>query len=244
MADRSLARHALRGAIVLDAVRVALPPGSLDILDAGGGTGGFAVPLAEDGHRVTVLDPSPDSLAALERRIAEAGVSGSVRAVQGEAAAVREVLGDGVYDVVLCHSVLEVVDDPRTAIGVLAGVLRDGGLASVLVANRAAAVLARALAGRLDEATALLDDPTGRWGPSDALARRFTEVEIVALLSDAGLRVRSVHGIRTVSDLISGAVVDADPVAAEELLGLERRLSTRREFLPVAGQLHVLADRG
>src|SRR5262249_19206028 len=38
----------------------------LDILDAGGGTGGFAVPLAGLGHNVTVIDPSPDSLAAAE----------------------------------------------------------------------------------------------------------------------------------------------------------------------------------
>ena len=40
----------------------------LDVVDAGGGTGGFAVPLARAGHRVTVVDPSPDSLAALVRR--------------------------------------------------------------------------------------------------------------------------------------------------------------------------------
>src|SRR5699024_246507 len=38
----------------------------LEIVDAGGGTGGVAVPLAELGHRVTVVEPSPDSLAALE----------------------------------------------------------------------------------------------------------------------------------------------------------------------------------
>ena len=55
-------------------------------LDVGGGTGGFAVPLAELGHRVTVVDPSPDALAALQRRAAEAGVADRVRAVQGDAA--------------------------------------------------------------------------------------------------------------------------------------------------------------
>src|ERR1700691_3943679 len=48
--------------------------GSLDVVDVGGGTGGFAVPLARLGHSVTVIDPSPDSLAAAQRRAAEAGV--------------------------------------------------------------------------------------------------------------------------------------------------------------------------
>ncbi|MEV1147933.1 methyltransferase domain-containing protein, partial [Micromonospora sp. NPDC049799] len=45
----------------------------LTVLDVGGGTGGFAVPLAHAGHRVTVVDASPDALAALTRRAAEAG---------------------------------------------------------------------------------------------------------------------------------------------------------------------------
>src|SRR5690606_17950951 len=62
----------------------------LNIVDAGGGTGGAAVPLARLGHRVTVVDSSPDSLAALERRAAEAGVR--VNAVQGDAEGLRELL--------------------------------------------------------------------------------------------------------------------------------------------------------
>ncbi|HZP54968.1 methyltransferase domain-containing protein, partial [Actinocrinis sp.] len=93
----------MRTAVVWDVVRSALEtikretapsqaarPGEviggtvpLDVVDVGGGTGGFAVALARLGHRVTVVDPSPDALAALERRAAEAGVSGSVRAAQG-----------------------------------------------------------------------------------------------------------------------------------------------------------------
>ncbi|MGH3257372.1 MAG: methyltransferase domain-containing protein, partial [Streptosporangiaceae bacterium] len=44
----------------------------LDIVDVGGGTGGLAVPFASLGHNVTVIDPSPDALAAAQRRAAEA----------------------------------------------------------------------------------------------------------------------------------------------------------------------------
>ena len=46
--------------------------GSRDVLDIGGGTGGFAVRVAELGHRVPVVDPSPDALASLDRRAREA----------------------------------------------------------------------------------------------------------------------------------------------------------------------------
>src|SRR5215213_4890991 len=54
----------------------------LTVLDVGGGTGGFAVPMAEAGHRVTVVDASPDALASLLRRAGETGAV--VHAVQGD----------------------------------------------------------------------------------------------------------------------------------------------------------------
>ncbi|HEX2314327.1 MAG TPA: SAM-dependent methyltransferase, partial [Thermomonospora sp.] len=58
----------VRTAVVWDALRrvvdeLAGSSGGLDVVDAGGGTGGFAVPLARLGHRVTVVDASPDALA-------------------------------------------------------------------------------------------------------------------------------------------------------------------------------------
>ena len=215
---------------------------SLHVLDAGGGTGGFAVPLAELGHQVTVVDPSPDSLAALERRAAEAGISGAVHAVQGDVAQLPDLAAPDGVDVVLCHSVLEVVDDPAAAAAAVARVLRPGGIASVLAAGRGAAVIARALAGHFDEAAQVLADEHGRFGPADALVRRFTEPELVALLADAGLRVDSVHAVRVFSDLVPGALLD-DPTAGEALLALEAAVAERPEFRALATQLHVLALR-
>jgi len=126
----------------------------LDIVDAGGGTGGFAVPLASLGHSVTVIDPSPDSLAAAQRRAAEQNVP--LRAVQGEAADLAALAGAQSADLVLCHSVLEYVDSPPAAMAAIAAALRPGGAVSVLTASAVAAVIHRALAGRFDEARRLL----------------------------------------------------------------------------------------
>ena len=64
---------------------------ALDIVDVGGGTGGLAVPFAALGHNVTVVDPSPDALAAAQRRAAEADAR--LAAVQGEAASLDSVVG-------------------------------------------------------------------------------------------------------------------------------------------------------
>lgn len=213
--------------------------GGLVVVDAGGGTGGFAVPLAELGHRVTVVDPSPDSLAALQRRAAERGLH--VEALQGDLLDLPRLVAPGSADLVLCHSVLEVVDAAAAALAAAAGTLRPGGRLSLLVANRDAAVLARALAGRPDEAAHALTHPAGRWGPADGTARRWTPAGISALVADAGLVVEQLHGVRTVSDLVPSAVLDTEPGAAAALLALERTLSDRPPFRDLATQLHVLA---
>ncbi len=249
MPDRT--RRSVRTAVVWDLLSAALATRvaevgrpALDVVDAGGGTGGFAVPLAEQGHRVTVVDPSPDALAALERRAAEVGVRERVRAVQGDVAGLLDVVPASSADVLLCHGVLEHVDDPATALSACRAVLHPGGgVLSLLVAQRAAAVLARALAGRLDQARHVVDDPAGRWGDSDPMPRRFDEPGVRTLLAAAALEVRAVDGVRVLADLVPEALVDAEPGAADELLALERSLAADPTFRAVATQLHVLAAR-
>ncbi len=236
----------VRTAVVWDVLSEATgrPGGApLDVLDVGGGTGGFAVPLAEAGHRVTVVDPSPDALAALSRRAQERGLADRVQAVQGDLEDIPTLVPASSADLVLCHSVLQVVDDPGSALRSLAGVLRPSGQLSLLVGNRDAAVLARALAGRPADAVRLLTDPDGRWGEADGVARRWTPGQLTALVAAAGLEVAQVHGIRVVADLVPSAVLDAEPGGPAALLALERALADRLPFRDLATQLHVLARR-
>ncbi|TDE13984.1 class I SAM-dependent methyltransferase [Jiangella asiatica] len=214
----------------------------LDIVDLGGGSGVFAVPLARIGHRVTVVDPSPNALATLARRAADAGVGVQITGLQGDAAGLVAVAGQASADVVVCHGVLEVVDDPPAAVEGLAACLRPGGVASVVVAQRYAAVLAKALAGHLADARRLLDDPDGRWGASDPLPRRFDEPGLAALLTGGGLEVLDVHGVRFLTDLIAGAVVD-DPADAAALADLEAAAVAHPAFRAVAAALHVVARK-
>jgi len=242
-------RSSLRTAVVWEVLRHALERRAaeagrpvLDVLDTGGGTGNFAVPVARLGHRVTVVDPSPDALFALERRAAEAGVTDLVRAVQGDIQTLPEAADPESVDAVLCHGVLEYVDDPAESLAQLAGVLRKGGVVSLLAANRNGAVLARAIAGHFAEARQALEDQHGSWGAGDPVPRRFTGDELVALASGAGLHVASVHGVRIFSDLVPGVLVDTEPGALEQLLSLEQAAAEDAAFHAIATQLHLLCE--
>ncbi len=250
MVDRLRGRRSPRTAVVWDVLRDALAGQvavtgrvGLDILDAGGGTGGFAVPLAQLGHTVTVVDPSPDALASLDRRAAEAEVTGRIHGVQGDAAGLLDVVAPASADVVLCHGVLEHVEDPAAAVTALARVLRVGGVLSLLVAQRTAIVLARALSGHFAEALHALRDPHGRWGPGDPVPRRFTEAEVLAVLAAADLRIRTVHGAPVFADLVPGSLLDLEPGAAEALAELELAVAEHPVLAGVATALHLLAVR-
>jgi ubiquinone/menaquinone biosynthesis C-methylase UbiE len=208
------------------------------VIDIGGGTGGFAVRVAELGHRVTVIDPNPDALAILGRRAEESGVADLVAARQGDVASLPGLVPDGSADVVLCHGVLEIVDDPAAALSALAGVLRPGGVLSLLVNQRHAAVVARAMAGHFNLARTMLD------GPAVAGAtRRFTSDEVSALLDAAGFETTAMHAVRVFVDLVPSSLVELEPGAAVALVELEKAVADRPEYLPLGTQLHVLATR-
>jgi SAM-dependent methyltransferase len=207
----------------------------LRVLDVGGGSGMFAVPLAQLGHDVTVVDPSADALATLGRRAGTAGVGERVRGLQGDGDLLHEVLptagGDG-YDLALCHFVLEVVDDPAVTLREIAGALRPGGQVSVATANRAGAVLARALSGHPVEALGLLDDRKGD-------RRRFDPAGLLTLVENAGLRPGPWRGVSVVADLLDAAS-GADPSAVR---ALELALAGVSPYRDIATGLHVLAAR-
>jgi S-adenosylmethionine-dependent methyltransferase len=203
-------------------------------LDCGGGSGTFAVPLAQAGATVTVIDISVDALATLMRRAEEGGVGERVEAVQGDIESLSDVIGDREFDVVLAHGIFEVLDDPTSVFASMATAVLPGGLISVLVANPVASVLNRALAGDLDAALREFDELDSSTRVSPALVRSWAAAY--------GLSVESVHGIGVFTDFVTGAAVDA-PGARDVLAQLEIASSTRNPFAEIATRQHLLLRR-
>jgi SAM-dependent methyltransferase len=214
----------------------------LRVLDVGGGSGMFAVPLARLGHDVTVVDPSADALATLRRRADTAGVGALVHGLQGDGDLLHEVIpaagGEG-FDLALCHYVLEVVDDPAVTLGEISRALRPGGQVSVATVNRAGAVLGRAVAGHPVEALAQLEDRDPAPARSKPAHRRFSPDDMLALVEGAGLRPGPWRGVSVVADLLE-ATSGAEPGAVR---ALELALAGQSPFRDIATGLHVLATR-
>lgn len=211
------------------------------VLDVGCGSGVWAVPLAAQGAWLTVVDPSPDALASLARRAREAGVADRITAVQGDVDCLGELVPAGEADLVLGHGVLEVVDDLPRAMSALVSALAPGGVLSILAAGRAAAVLHRALIGRVGEALHVLTDPDGRVGPHDPLLRRFDVGGLSTLLSGAGLELELLQGDAVVADLIASGTLEGAPGGAAALAELEQVASSTAALREIASRLHAMA---
>jgi len=215
---------------------------SLLILDVGCGTGALAARLARLAHNVTLLDSSIEMLDFAERALRDAGLAGNVALKHGEAAQLTHLFPDTLFDLVLCHNILEYVDDPADVLRRAACLLRHPGILSVLVRNRAGEVLKAAL--KDGDVAAAENNLTADWGHESLYGgsvRLFAPESLHAMLASASLTVIAERGVRVISDYLPSSVQRNDDY--KRIFELERKLGRQPEFAALARYTHCLAHR-
>lgn len=215
--------------------------GLLRALDLGCGTGATAARLARLGIHVTLLDSSPAMLDLAERTIVEAGVRDKTTIKHGDASQLTDIFEAGSFDVILCHNVLEYVNDANAVLRAAARVLRDSSaVLSVLVRNQAGEVLKAALqAGDLAGAETYLSAEWGEESLYGDKVRLFTAEALERMLKDASLIVTAGRGVRVIADYLPANISRA--AEYERIFALERKLGGRPEFFAVARYMHCVA---
>jgi len=207
---------------------------SLCALDVGCGTGATGVRLARLGMQVTLLDSSPAMLDIAKRTAQEAGVTDKAVLQHGDATRLTNFFHTASFDVILCHNVLEYLDDPVAVLCAAARALRDSSaILSVLVRNRAGEVFKAAIqAGDLAVAE---NNLTAEWGEESLYGGRvrlFTSDSLQAMLKAASLAVIAERGVRVLADYLPSRISRSAEYA--RILELERKLSSRPEYAAVA----------
>lgn len=217
------------------------------VVDVGGGSGVWAVPFAVSGCLVTVVEPNPNALATLRRRAAEEGVAELMTVVADDSEALGAHVPAETAELILAHGLLEVVDDPTSTVEALTRALAPGGTLSVLAGNRFAAVLQRALTGKLAQARSLLAAPDGVLpGDGETVLRRFDRAELEGLLVSSGLEVSLLQGDGVVSDIVPEPDTDSRAGVASweaDLGEFEAMAASVPALRDVASRVHVLARK-
>jgi S-adenosylmethionine-dependent methyltransferase len=227
----------LRSGLAFENLKAFLPPqanGPLCALDVGGGTGATAVRLAQLGIHVTLLDSSPAMLDIAQRAAREAAVTEKIVLKHGDAAHLETLFHVGSFDVILCHNILEYIDDPGAVLRGAARALRDSSaILSLLVRNQAGEVLKAAIqAGDLAGAE---NNLTAEWGQESLYggrARLFTSDSLQTMLKAASLAAIAERGVRVIADYLPARI--SRSAEYERILDLERKLGSRPEFSAVA----------
>jgi S-adenosylmethionine-dependent methyltransferase len=216
---------------------------SLVALDVGGGTGAIAVHLAGLGLHVTLLDSSLPMLDFAKRAAREAGVTERIALKHGDVAQLENLFHAGSFDVILCHNLLEYVDDPRAVLRNASRALRDSSsMISILVRNQAGEVLKAAM--KDGDLPATKHNLTAEWAHESLYGGRvrlFTAESLQTMLLESSLAVTAERGVRVISDYLPPSVSRNDEY--KRIFELERMLGRRPEFAAVARYTHCLAHR-
>lgn len=235
-------RGRVRFELLLGQVLEALPRPPAEVVDAGGGTGQLAVPLARLGHRVTVVDTSAAMLATCAQRAADESpeLAERIATVQGDAVELPSLLGAASQDAALCHEVVTCVDDAAAVLGALAEVLRPGGVLSLTFANRDWLVLRAGRRGDWPVALRLLDEPSATEEGRRQAHRAMTADELGVHVAKAGFEVVGSYGVSVFAE---GREDDVDGAALRALLELERRVAGREPYRSGAQVVHLIGRR-
>lgn len=221
-----------------------LPPKNpMYALDIGCGTGAAAVRLAPVGFHVTQLDSSPAMLDLATEAAEQAGIADRVTFQHGSAAQLTQLFPMASFDVILCHNVLEYIDDPAAILRAAAGLLRDkSAILSILVRNRAGEVLKSAI--KAGDLSAAENNLTAEWGFESLYGdkvRLFTPSGLRVMLNAESLELLAERGVRVLADYLTPRISRSSDY--ERILALERKLGCRPEYAAIARYTQCLARR-
>lgn len=222
----------------LDELLQGLPPGPLRILDAGGGFGPLSQRLAARGHSVVLCDLSAEMLALARAQVAEKGLDERFDFIHGpiQSLSVDEL---GRFDLVLCHAVLEWVEDQAGLLATLGALLADGGHLSLMFYNRDGLLFHSLVMGNFDYVHADLvkkrrQKLTPAWPCRPDLVYRW--------LTELGFAITGRSGVRVIHDyMVEREVKHQRP---DELIAMELAHARREPFVHLGRYIHVLARKG
>ena len=202
------------------------------ILDFGSGEGITANHFAEK-NDVTAIEPSKEMLSNAWKDYEYTQIVGDVNALSA--------FKNETFDMIICHNVLEYIDDKAAVIKSLARVLKKDGIISIVKHNRAGRVMQMAvLLDDFEKANEILDGK-GSTASKFGTIRYYEDNDITKW--EPQITISDILGIRTFWDLQQNQQKHGDEAWQEKMLQLELRVSQMREYKNIAFFHHLLLKK-
>lgn len=202
------------------------------ILDFGSGEGITANHFAKK-NDVTAIEPSEEMLSNAWKDYKYVQIVGDVDALTA--------FKDEEFDIIICHNVLEYIDDKEAVVKALARVLKKDGILSIAKHNRAGRVMQMAvLLDDFEKANALLDGENSTASKFGAI-RYYEDKDILDW--EPKLTITDFFGIRTFWDLQQNQKKHSDEEWQDRMIQLEMRVAQIPEYREIAFFHHLLLTK-
>ena len=202
------------------------------ILDFGSEEGITANHFAEK-NDVTAIEPSKKMLSNAWKDYEYTQIVGDVNALSA--------FKNETFDMIICHNVLEYIDDKAAVVKALARVLKKDGIISIVKHNRAGRVMQMAvLLDDFEKANEILDGKDSTASQFGTI-RYYEDNDITKW--EPQITVSDILGIRTFWDLQQNQQKHGDEAWQEKMLQLELRVSQMQEYKNIAFFHHLLLKK-
>lgn len=190
----------------------------LKVLDAGGGLGQISCWLARKGHEVVLAEPAVEMLDYSAKRLARykiATLNTSIQQLTEHLPASQQG-----FDLIVCHAVLEWLQEPKETLNQLLQHLAPQGHLSLMFFNADALLLANVLRGNWQR---VLEKGLQGKGKGKRLTpiSPLQPTEVIAWLETAGFEITATTGVRVFNDYLR---LKLPPEATQaRLVEIERR---------------------
>ncbi|HEY3462811.1 MAG TPA: class I SAM-dependent methyltransferase [Gaiellaceae bacterium] len=218
-----------------------LPAPPARIIDIGGGAGHQTFRLADRGYNVVLADPSEEMLRRASEQLAHLGdeTQRRIELIQTDANECANLYPDGEFDAAVCQGVVMYLPSTEPVVEVLAGLVRPGGIVSLIAKNAEALAMRAALERRYADAINLFDagSDLGRVG---IVTRGDTLDSLKNSFKRHRLDLVAWYGIRVFTDHLATEPPGEDSALAVEA---EWRAGQTDPYRQVARLLHLIGER-
>lgn len=216
----------------------------LNILDVGGGNGVDAITYAQQGHSVTIIDVSAEMLADACRNAEIANVTERITCCHADLAELSTLFLEPEFDVILCHNVVQYVENLTSTLQTISYPLKPNGILSLIGGNRYSEAYREALQEHnFQAAQAKLDAHTIQSGVFETAIRLYRSQEVIELLQTVGFSIIKEYGIRCVWDYIPNNEVKTVPNVFVQLEQLEHAMSGKYPYYLLARYFQIIAHK-
>lgn len=257
----------IRLAIVQDDLQQHLPllaqPSPNDrILDMGGGLGQMSLWFAQQGHRVTFVEPADDLFAHAQQRFEAEKVTERIHSVHASLQAftqnrstqdsAHEQTHDQSYDLIIFHAVLEWLAEPKATLQRLLHCLKPQGYLSLLFYNQHSAVMRSLLVAdfqRIQQeriAANIQNTNNKQQKKGFTPISPLTPDEVFVWFKEWGYKMECWSGVRSFYDYMRPEArtwCNKTPEKLAELIEMEKRYAKQEPWRSMARYQHLIMKK-